>query len=236
MSPAKLLVVLGFALVLLPALSWAATPDSLRVEGRLPDNAPVVSLDQPRGTAGWYKGARHNDTSTSLLWNASSAQLGNYPDRYNVMSAVSYITGSHNVKVGFQDSWGPYKRWNTANADLYQTYQNGNPFQVTVLNTPIDTGEYLDANFGLYAQDSYRINHFTFNYGVRWDRQNPPVSEQIRQARQHGSLRGVIHARLVHDPSRPSMPCASALGIRWLRVSLIGRGPSRTGFSARRCL
>jgi hypothetical protein len=85
------------------------------------------------------------------------------------MGAVSYITGSHNVKIGLQDSWGPYKRWNSANADLYQIYNNGNPSQVQVLNTPIDTGEYLDANFGIYAQDSWRLNRFTVNYGVRWD-------------------------------------------------------------------
>ncbi len=50
MSPAKLLVVLGIALVLLTALSWVATGDSRRFDGRLPDNAPVVSIDQPRGT------------------------------------------------------------------------------------------------------------------------------------------------------------------------------------------
>src|SRR5882724_8840013 len=50
MSAAKLIVVLAVALMLLPALAWAATPDSRRLEGRLPDNAPVVSIDQPRGT------------------------------------------------------------------------------------------------------------------------------------------------------------------------------------------
>src|SRR5207245_905341 len=49
MSPAKI-VVLVVALMLLPGLAWAATPDSRRLEGRLPDNAPVVSIDQPRGT------------------------------------------------------------------------------------------------------------------------------------------------------------------------------------------
>ena len=50
MSAAKLIVVLAVALVLLPGLAWAATPDSRRLDGRLPDNAPAVSIDQPRGT------------------------------------------------------------------------------------------------------------------------------------------------------------------------------------------
>src|SRR5262252_8074173 len=50
MSAAKLIVGLAVALVLLPCLTRAATPVSPRLDGRLPDNAPVVSIDQPRGT------------------------------------------------------------------------------------------------------------------------------------------------------------------------------------------
>ena len=133
------------------------------------DNVYQDGLDQPRLSPAWYAGARKSDNSTGLLWNASSAQLGNYPDKYNLMAAISYVTGSHNVKVGIQDAWGPYKRWNTANADLYQVYNNGAPLSVTVLNTPLQTGEYLDANLGLYAQDSWRVNRFTINLGLRYD-------------------------------------------------------------------
>ena len=40
---------------------------------------------------------------------------------------------------------------------------------MTVLNTPLQTGEYLDANLGLYAQDSWRLNRFTINLGLRYD-------------------------------------------------------------------
>ena len=36
---------------------------------------------------------------------------------------TSYVTGSHNIKVGFQDPCGPYRRYNNANADLYQIYK-----------------------------------------------------------------------------------------------------------------
>src|SRR5262245_14450571 len=134
------------------------------------DNVYQDGLDQPRGSAAWYAGARKSDNSFGTLWNASSAQLGNYPDKYNVLAAVSYITGSHSVKAGFIDAWGPYLRWNSANADLYQIYNNGAPLQITALNTPLQTGEYLDANMGIFAQDAWRFQRFTFNYGVRFDR------------------------------------------------------------------
>jgi hypothetical protein len=50
MRATELIVVLAVALMSVPGLAWAATPDSRRVEGRLPDNSLVVSLDQPRGT------------------------------------------------------------------------------------------------------------------------------------------------------------------------------------------
>src|SRR5262245_64026501 len=50
MTRAKLIVGLAVTLGLLPGLAGAATPDSRRLEGRLPDTAPVVSIDQPRGT------------------------------------------------------------------------------------------------------------------------------------------------------------------------------------------
>ena len=49
MSAPKLIVVLAI-LLLLPGLAWAAAPDGGRLEGRLPDSTPVVTIDQPRGT------------------------------------------------------------------------------------------------------------------------------------------------------------------------------------------
>jgi hypothetical protein len=133
------------------------------------DNLYQPGILAERGTPEWYRNVRKNDLSTGLLWNASGAQLGNYPDRYNLQSAASYVTGSHNVKVGVMYQWGYYRRYNNANADLYQTYNNGAPLRVTPLNTPLEVQENLDRNVGFYAQDSWHLNKFTVNYGLRWD-------------------------------------------------------------------
>lgn len=145
------------------------------------DNLYQPGIFAERGTAEWYRNVRKSDNSLGYLWNASSQQLGNYPDRYNVAASASYVTGSHNIKVGLQDSFGPYRRYNNANADLYQVYNNLAPLQVTVLNTPLEVQEYLDANLGLYAQDSWKLNKMTVNFGLRFDHVKQHIDGQKAQ-------------------------------------------------------
>jgi len=50
MSAVRRIVFLVIALGFLPGLAATATPDGERLTGSLPANAPVVSIDQPRGT------------------------------------------------------------------------------------------------------------------------------------------------------------------------------------------
>src|SRR6185503_14793289 len=69
-----------------------------------------------------------------------------------VQGSLSYVSGAHNVKFGVMDQFGSYRRYNNANADLYQTYQNGAPLRVTVLNTPLEVQENLGANFDYLKQ------------------------------------------------------------------------------------
>ncbi|MEZ5286895.1 MAG: TonB-dependent receptor, partial [Vicinamibacterales bacterium] len=145
------------------------------------DNLYQPGILAERNTPAWYQNVRKNDTSTGLLWNASSAQLGNYPDRYNMQGAVSYVTGTHNMKFGSALQFGKYPRYNNANADLYQTYNNGVPIQVTVLNTPLRVREDLDANLGIFAQDTWSLNRLTVNYGVRFDYNKQTVVGQEAQ-------------------------------------------------------
>src|SRR5262249_20366401 len=89
--------------------------------------------------------------------------------------SISYVRGGHNIKIGFQDSWGPFRRWAYANGDLYQNYLNGAPSTVTLLATPAHWEEKLKANLGMYAQDAWTIKRMTITVGLRWEY----VSEQI---------------------------------------------------------
>jgi len=190
------------------------------------DNLYQPGILAERNTADWYRNVRKNDNSTGLLWGASGAQLGNYPDRYNLQGAVSYVSGAHTIKVGGAWQTGKYIRYNNANADLYQTYSNGTPQQVTVLNTPLRTGEDLGANLGFYAQDTWNLDRLTLNLGLRFDYNKQTIRGQEAQV-----------GRFANSPAYSSFQAVPTWQDFSPRLSLVydlsgdGRTAVRAGFN-----
>src|SRR5712692_3462389 len=135
-------------------------------------------INQERGTAAWYANASRRDLSLGTHYASLDQNQGNYPDRYNLQGSTSYVTGSHNVKAGAQWTWGPYRRTRTANADLVQRYLNGAPNSVIINNTPLDVKSYLNADLGVFAQDSWTLKRLTVNAGARWEYFNSEVSTE----------------------------------------------------------
>ncbi len=135
-------------------------------------------INQDRGTPAWYAGASRRDATLVTLKNGLANWGGRYPDRFNTQASMSYVTGAHNVKVGFQYNWGVYVNTRETNADLQQVYQNGAPFQVTVYNTPLRYKDSLLGDFALYAQDTWTMNRLTLNGGLRWETLSHEVSKQ----------------------------------------------------------
>jgi len=97
-------------------------------------------------------------------------------------ASLSYITGSHSIKVGMQDKFGWIKNTLTNNGNMVQVYNLGAPLQVRVYNTPIQSRSNLNGDFGLYIQDSWRLGRLTLNPGIRFERFNAEVDEQSAPA------------------------------------------------------
>ncbi len=135
-------------------------------------------INQDRGTAAWYAGASRRDQTLVTLRNGLANWGGRYPDRFNTQASVSYVTGSHNAKVGFQYNWGTYVNTRETNADLQQVYSNGVPMSVTVYNTPLRYKDALIGDLGLYAQDTWTLNRLTLNGGLRYETLRHEVSKQ----------------------------------------------------------
>jgi Carboxypeptidase regulatory-like domain/TonB-dependent Receptor Plug Domain len=123
----------------------------------------------------WYAKTTHLDLVTNVRSNAPQIQNYFLPDRRVLSGAVSYITGSHNIKAGVQDAWGKNDRVSSINGDLQQQYQNGVPVSVLVYNTPVAVRQRVNADLGLYGQDTWHIKRFSLTAGLRWEYQKSTI-------------------------------------------------------------
>ena len=117
----------------------------------------------------WYTVINKSDSGRGTQWNAGATNQGMYPDRFAAMTALSYVSGTHTVKIGLQDTWGRYRQFRSANGDIRAVFLNGVAQSATILNTPVNFQDNLKADLGVFAQDSWTMNRLTVNYGARWE-------------------------------------------------------------------
>ena len=111
---------------------------------------------------------------------------------------MSYVTGSHNVKVGTQWTWGQRRTsnyfWGAAedirfnglsegSAQLHQytdvtyTFRNGSPNSVNYF-IPTTSIDRVRLNLGTFVQDQWTVNRLTLNLGARFDYLNGYIPAQ----------------------------------------------------------
>jgi hypothetical protein len=82
---------------------------------------------------GWYGVVNRTDQWLGLSYRAATNETENYPHSWSYKGAVSYVTGSHNFKVGFQNKWGNRRQNRNNNGNLIQLYSSSpNPWGRTV--------------------------------------------------------------------------------------------------------
>jgi len=100
--------------------------------------------------------------------------------QFNGKASMTYVTGSHNLKIG--SSWFHGSRTGYSNhgvvKDQWYMFISGNPFRVRQLNSPATAIEDLDMNFGLYVQEQFTHDRLTVNAGVRFDYLKMGIPEQ----------------------------------------------------------
>jgi len=130
---------------------------------------PGVSTDSIRIT----------EASTGFVYGApETLQDLQDSDRYAQRFSVSYITGSHSFKSGFQLGQGVKNLHQYSWTDYNYSFLRGVPTQITQLATPYLRKERIRADLGIFAQDQWTVNRLTVNYGVRFDYYNAYVPEQ----------------------------------------------------------
>jgi hypothetical protein len=126
-------------------------------------------------TPEWYANASRVDINRNTTALAAPPELGTYNFRYMLISSMNYVTGSHAVKAGFQWHIGDNRINRDANGDLTVRYRDGVPDSVIVYDTPARLHDRMNADLGIYLQDSWTLKRLTINPGLRWEYFNSSI-------------------------------------------------------------
>jgi hypothetical protein len=139
-----------------------------------------TSLAQPGVAPTTYA---FTDAATGWRFRApSSIGIGKDYNTFPVFrGSLSYVTGSHAVKVGFNMNQGTERSVRQFNNDATLTTNNGVPISVTY-QAPTDATDHVRANLGIFAQDQWTMRRLTFNLGVRFDYMHSVVPPQSVKA------------------------------------------------------
>src|SRR5262245_14127204 len=139
---------------------------------------PAPGVQKERGSPEWLTQTRKTDTQRQIhpqcaydtgctAWGSLLTQRQDNT-RHVFDGRISYVTGSHNIKIGYSHEFGPDGRIGSEyNGDLQINFNAGRPSTVTVYNTPLDAPGYIQYDSGLFAQDSWTIKRLTINPGLR---------------------------------------------------------------------
>jgi hypothetical protein len=124
---------------------------------------------QAPGTALNIADASELDTTLLSRSVAGAVQSYYHFDRYAYNFTGQYVTGSHQIKFGVMDSYGPSYANNIANGDAIYNYANGVPVSITAEDTPTYAQPYLDHDLGIYASDTWNYKRLSVTGGIRWE-------------------------------------------------------------------
>jgi len=125
------------------------------------------------------------ELSTNFRYNAGTLLGGpKDSDRFIQRFSLSYVTGSHAFKTGFQLQEGIHNLNELIQQDVTYRFLRGVPNSLTQHATPYVARERLRADLGIYVQDQWTIQQFTLNLGVRFDYYNAYVASQDAAATQ----------------------------------------------------
>ena len=109
-----------------------------------------------------------------MTYRAAGQYSNNLNTTFHYKGSVSYITGAHALKVGFNDAWGN----SDAGTTVERPYSYGfntpvgaapTPATVTVRAAPYTISTAIDHDLGLFVQDKWTHGRMTASLGIRVD-------------------------------------------------------------------
>ena len=109
------------------------------------------------------------EQTTGLRYRLNDTYTNTLVPNFAYRAAMSYVTGTHNFKVGFNRTHGFQETRTYALNPVSYRFNNGVPNQITLQSTPRELRNNEDNDLGLFVQDRWALNRWTVNLALRYD-------------------------------------------------------------------
>jgi hypothetical protein len=109
------------------------------------------------------------DSGLGVTYRAPISGIEQESQNYSGRGSVSFVTGSHNLKVGGDWFWGDRIYTQYLPTDHYYNFTSGRPTGVTLRTTPNPAEDNVKLNMGLFVQEQWTRRRLTLNLGLRFD-------------------------------------------------------------------
>ena len=136
------------------------------------------SLDDPALEALLPQLISVTEQSNNLVYRGREINNNTLVPNWAYRAAMSYVTGTHAFKVGFNRTHGFLEEYQYAMNPVSYRFNNGVPNQITMMNRPYTATSNMDNDLGLFGQDRWTMNRMTLNLALRFDMLQTSFPEQ----------------------------------------------------------
>ena len=118
------------------------------------------------------------EQSNNLIYRGREVNNNTLVPNFAYRAAVSYVTGTHAFKTGFNRTHGFLEEYQYAMNPVSYRFNGGVANQITMMNRPYTAISNMDNDFGMFAQDRWTMDRFTLNLALRFDAFQTSFPEQ----------------------------------------------------------
>ncbi len=127
------------------------------------------SLDDPALEALLPQLISVTEQSNNLIYRGREINNNTLVPNFSYRAAMSYVTGTHAFKVGFNRTHGFLEEYQYAMNPVSYRFLGGVPNQITLMNGLYTAISNMDNDLGMFAQDRWTMNRITLNLALRFD-------------------------------------------------------------------
>jgi hypothetical protein len=119
------------------------------------------------------------EQSNNLTYRSQANYNNTAVPSWTYRAAMTYVTGSHATKFGFNRTHGYLDEYQYALNPVSYRFNGGVPNRITQRAMPFRSRTNLDNDLGFYVQDRWTLNRWTFQGALRFDYFATSFPEQV---------------------------------------------------------